>query len=129
MCQKITRVVSSEPQGIAAAQIDAADQIVAMFQWNHRDTFQTIGIRADHLMVASCEGAQPGLMQGDVLWSQTGKRLDHQQMAEVFDRRAIRHQQMSNIVIRIAQLNADVFKTVANSQAIDQNTEQCIEIF
>ncbi len=53
--KKIARVVARESRCFPAAEVDAAKQLAAMLQRNHRNAFGAIGMRANNLVVARGE--------------------------------------------------------------------------
>ena len=116
MSEKIARVIACESQRVVAAKIEAAEELAAVTERNHRDAPRVAGIRADELMIAGREFAQPWLRKPNILRRQAGHGLDHDEVREVLGGRCVREQEMANVVVGVANDETDVIDAIADAQ-------------
>ena len=67
------------------------------------------------VVVAARERAQPGFAQRNVLRCETGHRFDHNEIREILCRSAVGQQQVTYVVIRVAEHQAYVLESVADA--------------
>ena len=125
-CKKVARVLRGKAIHVGAAEIDAADQLVAAAERYHRDAGDASRRRDDHAVVAGGKRAQPGPPQRNVLRRQPRQCVDEYQFRIAVNVR--REQQVTDIVSRVSEHDADGPEVEAVPQTFGHFVQKLVEI-